>query len=129
MRRAVRSGDAEGMLIEDAGVPGQPYAMTMTDIFESNADLIEHCAGLLVTQPWTQLDVRRHQGRLLITSAGLDHVDVFADGHPLSVGIPISKDGTVRVPLPATGSAIEVTGFSEGVIRQRRRIPARSGRK
>ena len=33
VRRAVRSGDADGTLIEDAGIPGQPYAMTRDDIF------------------------------------------------------------------------------------------------
>ena len=36
MRRAVRSGDAEGMLIEDTGIAGQSYSMTQRDIFKSN---------------------------------------------------------------------------------------------
>src|SRR5262249_38919499 len=47
MRRAVRTGDAEGVLIEDAGVAGQSYAMTERDVLgtheNANRDLIERC--------------------------------------------------------------------------------------
>ena len=47
VRRAVRTGDAEGTLIEDAGVPGQSYEMTVNDIFKRNRDLIERCGEIL----------------------------------------------------------------------------------
>ena len=53
--RAVCSGDAEGMLIEDNGIPGQPYAMTRNDVLPekdapANHDLIQHCASLIVSR-------------------------------------------------------------------------------
>src|SRR5690606_16537507 len=59
VRRAVRSGDADGTLIEDVGVQGQPYEMTRNDVFKQNRDLIEHCAAILAAQPRTRLEIRR----------------------------------------------------------------------
>src|SRR4029453_6178568 len=55
VRRAVRSNGAEGTLVEDVGVPGQPYDMTRRDLFSGNRDLIEHCAAMLAAQPRTRL--------------------------------------------------------------------------
>lgn len=124
VRRAVRSRDAEGVLIEDSGIPGRPYFMTERDIFEGNIDLIEHCGEILAAQPWTQLDVRRRTGGLTVTATGLDHLDIFLDGHPAGPGMPLKRSGTVRVPLARNSGAIEVVGFCENVIRQRRRLPA-----
>ena len=63
VRRAVRSGDADGVLIEDAGITGQPYAMTRRDIFRRNQDLIEHCGEILAAQPRTRLRVARRPSR------------------------------------------------------------------
>jgi hypothetical protein len=122
VRRAVRSGDADGVLIEDTGIAGQPYAMTERDIFEGNADLIEHCGEILAAQPWTQLEVARRGGNLTITTAGLDHVDVYSDGHPAGPGITLKGDGTVRVQLPDRTGVVEVAGFRQNIIRQRRRL-------
>jgi hypothetical protein len=49
--RAVRSGMSDGILIEDNGIPGRQYEMTVKDILasaeESNRDLIRHCVQLL----------------------------------------------------------------------------------
>jgi hypothetical protein len=100
MRRAVRSGDAEGMLIEDTGIAGQSYSMTQRDIFKKNIDLIEYCGKLLSGQPITQLNVVRSGRSLRITTAGLDHLDVYADGHPAGPGFALKGNGTIRVPLP-----------------------------
>ena len=122
MRRAVRSGDADGVLIEDTGIAGQPYAMTRRDVFQGNIDLIEHCGQMLAAQPWTQLEITRRGGSLIVVTAGLDHIDVFCDGHPAGPGIPLKGDGTVRVKLPEKTATIEVVGFSQKIIRQRRRI-------
>ena len=89
VRRAVRSGDAEGMLIEDTGISGQPYSMTQRDVFESNADLIEYCARLLAEQPGRDSNVVRNGRRLKITTAGLDRIDIYADGHPAGPSRPL----------------------------------------
>ena len=125
VRRAVRCGDAEGMLIEDTGISGQPYSMTQRDVFESNADLIEFCARLLSEQPRTRLDAVRTGQKLKIATAGLDRVDIYADGHPAEPSRPLSKNSSVSVQLPAGTKDCEVVGFSEGAIRQRRRLFAR----
>jgi hypothetical protein len=125
MRRAVRSGDADGVLIEDNGIAGQPYAMTLRDIFKGNKDLIEHCAVLLAAQPVTQLDVKRVRGKVTITTAGLDHIDVYADGHPIAAGMPLARNGTRALQLPAGVRVVEVVGFTDNVVRQRRRLLTR----
>jgi hypothetical protein len=122
LRRSIRSGDAEGMLIEDTGIAGQPYAMTLRDIFQSNADLIEYCGQILSAQPSTQLQVVRNGRSLKITTAGLDHLDVYVNGHPAGPGFPLKGNGTVRVPLTIGADAVEVLGFSQKAIRQRRRL-------
>lgn len=129
VRRAVRSGDADGVLIEDSGIAGQPYAMTEHDIFRNNEDLIAHCAELLEAQPWTRLNVTRKGNTLTIITAGLDQLDLYIDGHPGGGTISLKQDGTQRVPLPANAGEVEVVGFADGVVRQRRRLqsPARRG--
>ena len=68
----------------------------------------------------TQLQVVRSGRSLKITTAGLDHFDIYADGHPAGPGFPLKGNGTVRVPLPKGADAVEVVGFSQKVIRQRR---------
>jgi len=47
VRRAVRSGPADGVPIEDLGVGGIPYRMTRRDLLDGNRDLLEACAALL----------------------------------------------------------------------------------
>jgi hypothetical protein len=122
IRRAVRSNNAAGTLIEDAGIAGQPYDMTRDDVFKSNRDLIEHCAGILVAQPRTRLDASLRGRTLTVKTSGLDHLDLYVDGHP--GGLPIALDGKPnrRVFLPADALEVELVGFSGGVVRQRRRL-------
>jgi hypothetical protein len=82
VRRAVRTGEAEGSLIEDVGVSGQPYDMTERDVFRNNRDLIDRCGELLATQTWTHLRVLRRKRQLVVETVGLDRLDIFVDGHP-----------------------------------------------
>jgi C-terminal processing protease CtpA/Prc len=44
IRRGIRGGDADGVPVEDLGVPGIPYAMTRDDLLYDNRDLIAFCA-------------------------------------------------------------------------------------
>jgi len=124
LRRAVRTGDADGALIEDGGIAGQPYAMTKRDIFDGNKDLIEHCAQILASQPLTRLNVARRDGNLAIATTGLDHIDVYADGHPAFAGVQQPQDGTLPLQLPHNTGEVEVVGFADKAVRQRRRLPA-----
>ncbi len=122
VRRAVRSGDADGTLIEDAGVPGQPYEMTRNDLFGANRDLIEHCGQILAAQPRTRLDVKRSGRTLEITTEGHDQLDVYVDGHPAGAPIAVRTNGRKRVRIPAKARQIDVVAFSNNVVRQRRRL-------
>ncbi len=129
LRRAVRSGAADGTLIEDAGIAGQPYAMTERDIFHDNADLLEHCGELLASQPSTRLEVTRRAKTLTIETAGLDALDIYGDGHPACSEIALPGDGTQRIPVPAASRVVEVVGIADDVVRQRRRVPVVSRRR
>jgi C-terminal processing protease CtpA/Prc len=50
IRRAIRSGGADGIPIEDLGIGGIPYAMTRRDLEEGNLDLLAFCQDLLSHQ-------------------------------------------------------------------------------
>jgi hypothetical protein len=119
VRRAVRSGDADGTLIEDSGVPGLPYAMTRHDVLDGNRDLIAHCGELLVQQPWTRMHVSIARHLLAIDTVGLDRLDIYADGHPACASVTIS-DGLQKIATPNDAKQIEVVGFGDGSVRQRR---------
>jgi C-terminal processing protease CtpA/Prc len=122
VRRAVRSGDADGVLIEDAGITGQPYAFTRRDIFHRNQDLIEHCGEILAAQPRTRLRVAWRHRSLAIDTAGLDRLDLYVDGHPAGPSVHLSGRASTRLRVPPGAKAVEVVGFAAGVVRQRRRL-------
>jgi hypothetical protein len=122
IRRAVRTGDAEGVLIEDAGIAGQPYAMTERDVLAANRDLIERCGQLLSAQPGTGMRVTARGGRLTVRTSGLDRLDLFGDGQPARPTLRLARDGAHRLPVPAGAHVVEVVGFGAGTVRQRRRL-------
>lgn len=122
VRRAVRSGDADGTLIEDAGVPGQRYEMTRDDIFKKNSDLIEHCGEILAAHPHTRLEVKRNRRTLTVKTKGLDQLDLYVNGHPGRAPMRLERDGKRQLQMPANAREIEIVGFLSGTIRQRRRL-------
>ena len=121
MRRAVRSALAEGTLIEDAGVSGQPYALTRRDIFEDSTDLVEHCAAILATLPRTRLEASFRGNRLVVTTEGLDRLDFFVDDNPAGAPFALQGDGTQSVEIAAE-KYVRLVAYAEGVCRQKRRI-------
>jgi C-terminal processing protease CtpA/Prc len=122
VRRAVRSGDADGTLIEDSGISGQPYEMTQRDVLSRNEDLLAHCAKLLAAQPWTRLKIEMQRGTVVATTAGLDQLDLFGDGHPVGSTIHVRRDGTRRLRVAQSTRQLDVVGYSRGIVCQRRRI-------
>lgn len=126
IRRAVRSGPADGALIEDGGVVGQPYVMTGTDIFNGNRDLIEQCAGMLAAQPLTRMNVRRAAGGIEVETVGIDQIDIFVDGHPAGIPRKIPRDGKQRIKLDVKkDQMVEVAGYAQESLRQKRRVTIR----
>ncbi|SAL70733.1 Peptidase family S41 [Caballeronia arvi] len=120
-RRAVRSGDAAGVPIEDLGIAGIPYAMTRRDVLDGNADLIDWCAQLLSGAPYSSLHVALGKSGLTITTAGLDELELYVDGRPAEAARAMG-DGVLKLPRPAAGAMLEVVCRKSGFVAQRRRI-------
>lgn len=126
IRRAVRAGAADGALIEDAGVAGQPYVATATDLFNGNSDLIGRCAEILAAQPWTRMNVKQAGSGIEVETVGLDQLDIFAAGHPTGLPYLIKRDGKHLLKLSLKKKEmIEIVGFAQDSVRQRRRITVR----
>jgi len=123
VRRATRgAGQADGSAIEDVGVRGhRTYAMTKTDLLAENADLLAFCGELLAGQPSTGLRVEAPDPgatSVVVTARGLDRLDVYVDGHPES-SLAIA-DGETTIELAAGWTRLELRGFAEEQLRQRR---------
>jgi C-terminal processing protease CtpA/Prc len=120
-RRAVRSGDAAGVPIEDLGVSGLPYAMSRRDVLDGNADLIAYCGQLLAGAPRTSLQAVLGKSDLTITTTGLEELEVYVDGRPAEAARAIA-DGTLTIPRPSSGKTLEVACRKAGQVVQRRRL-------
>jgi hypothetical protein len=123
-RRATRSGPSEGTPIEDVGVAGQAYAMTLDDLLSGNRDLIAHCIAILKAQPFAQLGATIDAGtrQIAITSSGLERLDVLFDGHPGSSHV-VGSSGQITVDYPDDAQSCDLIGFAGNTVRQRRRLP------
>ena len=121
IRRALRSGAADGLPIEDLGVPGIPYEMTLDDLLHENRDLIGFCAGFLAGIPRTAMKVEVDGNTVAVTTSGLDELETYADGRPFEAVRKIS-DGTQQLPRP-DAETVEFVGRRRGEICQRRRVP------
>lgn len=124
IRRATRSGTADGLAIEDIGVRGhRSYAMTKRDLVDGNADLLAFCGKLLAARPRTVLRVERAEAgnrELHVTTAGLDRLDVFVDERPRnSLAL---QDGQSTVEIPDGWQSVELAAYAQGQLRQRRRV-------
>jgi hypothetical protein len=121
IRRAVRSGAADGMPIEDLGVPGIPYAMTRDDLLHGNRDLLEFCAGRLAGIPRTAMKVTVGPRSVTVITRGLDELETYVDGRPFEATRAIGDDAH-QLPRP-DAATIEFAGRRGGTVCQRRRVP------
>jgi len=122
-RRATRSGANEGLPIEDVGVEGDQYAMTMDDVLNDRRDLILHCLARLRKAPFSRLAMKVDVSKrsIVVSTENLDRLDVMLDGHPGSTH-PIAGGGPVSVSYPPAVHRVELIGFAADSVRQRRRI-------
>ncbi|WP_196493192.1 hypothetical protein [Burkholderia stagnalis] len=104
------------------GVAGIPYAMTKRDVLEGNADLIDYCAQVLAGAPRTRLQVALAKSAVIVTTAGLDELEVYVDGRPVEAVRPI-VDGVLKIVRPTAGRMLELVCRRAGVVAQRRRVP------
>jgi hypothetical protein len=123
-RRATRAGPSEGLPIEDIGIAGTPYSMTRDDLLHGNRDLLSACIAVLKQQKLTRLGCELNKtGRTLtVTTEGLTRLDFFVDGHPGSSSAVGPEVSTAVLAYPAATKMVELVGYDENVVRQRRRI-------
>lgn len=120
IRRATRSGESHGVPLEDVGVRGLPYAMTLNDLLNDNCDLLAFSANQFRGAERTRMKVTRRGSTLLVTTEGLDVLEVYLDGSPAEATRSISN-ATHAVEVARAGE-LEIVGRRQGVVRQRRRI-------
>jgi hypothetical protein len=123
IRRALRCGASAGLPIEDLGIPGIAYEMTLDDLLHENQDLIRFCADLFKGLPRTAMKVEISESTVSVTTSGLDELETYLNGRPLEAVRRIS-DGTQQLPRP-DGEIIEFVGRRNGEIYQRRKLPLR----
>lgn len=121
IRRTLRVGTSAGTPVEELGVRAdERHLLTRRDVLGGNADLIEHAGQLLAGLERRRLDLDSVAGgTVTLTVAGLDRLDVYADGRPHA-----SKDvadGQVTFPAPAAGTLL-LEGYRKGELVAARRV-------
>jgi hypothetical protein len=126
-RRATRIGANDGVPIEDVGVQGIRYAMTENDLLHDNQDLLAACIAALREIPFSSVNtvIDRPGRTIAVTTTGLDRLDPFFDGHS-GASQAIVADGSITIAYPAGTRLVELIAYSDGVVRQRRRVEVRS---
>jgi hypothetical protein len=122
-RRATRARGNEGMPIEDVGVAGTTYAMTLDDLLHGNPDLMATCIDALKAQPFSSLTatVDTAARTIQVRTTGLDLVDAKFDGHS-GMAVPVDAAGVVTIAYPSGTETVELAGCVGPDVRQRRRF-------
>jgi hypothetical protein len=95
--------------------------MTKRDLASDNQDLRSFCGGLLASLPRTSFSVVPAGGdAVMVTSAGLDRLDLTVEGRP-AASVELG-DGTTEVEVPAGWSVLDLAAFDGDLLRQRRRL-------
>lgn len=123
-RRATRSGANDGLPIEDVGISGTQYAMTVDDLLFDRRDLIAKCIATIKKQPFSRLNATIDTTARMITvkTERLDLLDALVDGHAVGPSIAISDAKPATIQYPAGTKVVELIGFVGTEVRQRRRL-------
>ncbi|MFI6599763.1 S41 family peptidase [Nonomuraea sp. NPDC050536] len=121
IRRTLRVGPSSGTPVEDLGIHAdERHLLTPRDVIGGNADLIERAGRILAGLEGRRLDLDSVAGgTATLTVAGLDRLDVYADGRPQA-----SKDvadGQVTIQVPAAGTLL-LEGYRKGELVAARRV-------
>lgn len=122
LRRCLRVGDRFGQPVEDLGVvPDDVHPITMRDVMEDNADLMEQAAGMLGERTarvlGAELGAPADGARMLtLRTEAIDSVDIYVEGRP--VGMLLTADGVTQFGLqaPPAEGVVRVEGFDDGVL-------------
>jgi hypothetical protein len=126
IRRTLRVGATAGTPVEDLGVlPDERHWMTRQDVEGDNEDLLARAVSLLSAEPARELGVTGTVGTdgalsLVVTTVGLDRLDVWLDGRPVR-SVDVTKR-TTRVRVPAAGARhLRLDGYAGGQLVANRR--------
>ncbi len=127
IRRTLRVGEQAGTPLEDLGVtPDSRHALTRDDLLNGNVDLIDRAGQILKPMPVRRLSVTTSQSGSTLTvkaiTRGLDRLDAYVDGRPVSsldIGNGIHS---FDVALPPTEALLELAGYKNGDYVAARRL-------
>lgn len=119
MRRTVRVGRSNGLVLEDLGVvPDNLHRMTRRDLLDGNAELLESAGAILAKLPTRKLNVSTTDSsreNVTLTTAGIDRIDFYVKQRP--VGSIEVFDGTTNLNVELNGAtSVEVRGFFENQL-------------
>ncbi|HLO36444.1 MAG TPA: amidohydrolase family protein [Candidatus Deferrimicrobium sp.] len=128
IRRTTRVGPHAGELLEDLGVvPDVVHPLTLHDLLDDNADLLEHAATILAGIPNRKLDAELRSDRTTITvevaASNVDRVDAFAGHRPLGSEDVVEGACTIAIPRAKVGD--ETIIRLEGYERKGKLVAAR----
>lgn len=122
IRRTLRVGKLAGTPVEDLGVRSDVrHEMTRRDVLENNVDLLDAAVALLAGRPVRRMRLTpalAADGTLTLhlSTAGVDRVDVYADGRPRGSADVGGGDATLSFPGTGTPTTVQVQGFSGGEL-------------
>lgn len=128
IRRMLRVNNHEGMPLEDLGVvPKFVHQMTRNDLINGNVDLIAKAAGILAGMDAYQLDAGIRTGaegraNIDVKTRKITRLDLFIDDRPVQ-SIDVQGNSSVfSVPLPKTGSLVELRGYEGSKLAAARKM-------
>jgi hypothetical protein len=116
LRRCLRVGARFGQPVEDLGVvPDHRHQLTLRDLTEDNADLMEAAGKLLAERTPRVLTAEVSSASngvrtLSVQTTAVTSVDVYLNGRPIATAA--TEDGTAEIEIPATtGNVLRLEGF------------------
>ncbi|MFI4986194.1 MAG: S41 family peptidase [Alphaproteobacteria bacterium] len=128
LRRMLRVGRHAGVEVEEFGiVPDEVHRMTRGDLLQRNRDLLRHAARILAKKPAYVLNAkvieRSREAIVAVASEGIERLDVFLDGRPVSSEAVRPHGGAARIVVPArAGGVLELRGFRRKGLVVRRKM-------
>ncbi|MBN1660524.1 MAG: amidohydrolase family protein [Anaerolineae bacterium] len=127
IRRTLRVGERSGIPVEDLGVvPDHRHLLTRRDLLESNADLMDHAAAILVDLPSYQLTltVDGVTGATLatrVTTYGVSRLDIYLGARPQGSLDVVDGERAIILdvpPMPEGGDTLYLSlyGFADGQL-------------
>jgi cytosine/adenosine deaminase-related metal-dependent hydrolase len=138
VRRTTRVADNPGDVLEDLGVvPDVPYRMTRADVLDGNRDLIDHAIGLLAERKPHPLTATVEPAgdrppRVRVAARNITRIDAALEtaaerrwfaSRTIRRGEVVLDPREVLGARPAGPVTLEISGYADGRLVARRRMP------